>query len=299
MKDSTHEGYRATTISIVLNTALAVIKLISGIFGHSYALIADAIESFSDIFSSTIVRVGLVIASKPPDDNHPYGHGKAEPLAALFVSILFIGGAALIAFQAIGEIQTPHHTPKPFTLVVLLVVVAVKELAYRYEIRVGNMMDSTAVKVDAWHHRSDALTSAAAAIGIMIALVGGKGYEPADDWAALVVCVVIVMNGTKFARIAIHELMDTIPATTLVESIRLFAGKINEVRLIETLVVRKVGPHYYVDLHVEVDPDLTVIHGHDIAHNVKDAIISEFENVTDVLVHIEPHVHLTDDHDGA
>ena len=287
--DPLAQGQRASTISVALNGSLTIVKLVTGIVGHSHALIADAIESLGDIFSSAIVWGGLVMASRPADESHPYGHGKAEPLAALAVAAMLIGAAAVIAIQAAEGIRAPHQTPAAYTLVVLLVVVVIKETMYRYESRIAKRIGSTAIIVDAWHHRSDALTSAVAAGGITIALVGGEGYEVADDCAALAACLVIVVNGLRFARSAVNELMDTTPDTTLIDSISTVALEAEGAKLVEKVLVRKMGPNLYVDLHLEVDPRLTVSRAHEIAHMVKDMIIARWPQVADVLVHIEPH----------
>src|SRR5262245_37560680 len=184
-------GMRATLWSVLINTILALIKIISGLIGNSYALIADGIESTLDIFSTTVVWGGLKIAARPPDKNHPFGHGKAEPLAALVVSLALLGTAFGLALQSVREILTPHHAPAAFTLFVLIGVIVTKEILFRFIFKVGEDIRSTAVKGDAWHHRSDAITSAAAMVGISIALLAGEGYESADDWAALLACGVI------------------------------------------------------------------------------------------------------------
>jgi cation diffusion facilitator family transporter len=281
-------GTRASSISLAVNGGLALIKLVAGIAGNSYALIADAIESLGDIISSAIVWGGLVIAARPADRDHPYGHGKAEPLAALAVALMLLGAAATIAVQAIQEIRTPHHAPASYTLIVLLAVVAIKETMFRYQSRTGRSIDSTAITVDAWHHRSDAITSAAAAVGIAVALIGGAGYESADDWAALAACAVIVTNGVRFARTAVMELMDTTPRALLLDEIRATALRVDGAMYVEKLLVRKMGPQLYVDLHLEVNPELPVREAHRIAHVVKDSIMAGRREVADVLVHIEP-----------
>ena len=272
-----------------MNGGLALVKLVAGFAGNSYALVADAVESLGDIFSSAIVWGGLVIAAKPADRDHPYGHGKAEPLAALAVALMLIAAAGGIASQAIREIRDPGPAPAWYTLVVLLIVVLVKETMFRYESRVATEIDSTAVHVDAWHHRSDAITSAAAAVGISIALIGGAGYEAADDWAALLACLIIAFNGLRFGRSAVNELMDTSPETSLVDAIQTTAIEVDGARFIEKVLIRKMGPRLYVDLHLEVDPELSVRRAHEIAHNVKDRIRGEWPQVADVLVHVEPH----------
>lgn len=287
--DTYEDGIRMSVVSLVINASLGVIKLVGGIVGQSYALVADAIESIGDVFGSAVVRAGLVIASQPADTDHPYGHGKAEPLAALTVALMLLGAGAWIAYQSVQQILSPGPGPAVYTLGILIGVVVIKETMYRYESAIAKRIGSTAVHVDAWHHRSDALTSAAAAVGITIALVGGKGYEAADDWAALLACVVIVFNGVRFARDAVHELMDTVPTTSLVDAIPSIAESIAGARFAEKVLVRKVGPRYYVDLHLEVDPHLTVRQGHEIAHDVKDAVIRARPEVADVLVHIEPY----------
>ncbi len=281
-------GIRASSISLAVNGGLALVKLMAGVFGNSYALIADAIESFGDIFSSIIVWGGVLVASRPADSDHPYGHGKAEPLAALAVALMLLGSAATIVVQSIHEIREPHHAPAAYTLVVLLAVVLIKEAMYRYEWRTGRRIESTAICVDAWHHRSDALTSAAAAIGITIALLGGEGYESADDWAALAACTIIGVNGFRFARTAVVELMDTAPTAPVGNGIRATALGVEGALNVEKLTMRKMGPQLYVDLHLEVEPAMPVYRAHQIGHDVKDAILKQHPVVADVLVHVEP-----------
>jgi cation diffusion facilitator family transporter len=267
---------------------LAATKGIAGVAGNSYALIADAIESATDIASSLIVWGGLKISALPPDEHHPYGHGKAEPLAAVAVSLTLVAAAIGIAIQSTREIITPHHAPAPFTLIVLVLVVVAKETLYRFVFKVGESVNSTAVKSDAWHHRSDAITSAAAAIGISVALIGGEGYESADDWAALFASAIIVVNAFRILRPAVNEVMDAAPPAGVELSIREAAQHVPGVILLEKCFVRKAGFSYYVDLHVTVDGGLSVREGHDIARKVKQAIRSSRPHVVEVLVHIEP-----------
>lgn len=293
---SLSEGQRASKICLAINGGLAVVKLVTGIVGHSYALIADAVESLGDIFCSAIVWGGLVIASRPADKEHPYGHGKAEPLATLAVSGMLIVAAVGIASQAVHEIKAPHQSPAPYTLAVLIVVIIIKERMFRFEKRTADRIGSTAVIADAWHHRSDALTSAAVGIGITIALVGGEGYEAADDWAALIACLVIVANGLRFVRLSVTELMDATPKTDLADTIRVAALEVDGARFVEKVLVRKMGPSLLIDLHLQVKPDLTVYEAHQIAHRVKDLIISRWPQVADVLVHVEPHLRSQEKH---
>lgn len=279
---------RAALTGLGINAALVVIKLTAGILGHTYALVADAIESSADIFSSLIVWGGLRITTRPPDEDYPYGYGKAETLAAAVVSLMLIGAALGIAIAAVGEIVTPHHTPAPFTLVVIAVVVVVKEILSRKVLEVGQETGSTAVKADAWHHRSDALTSAAAFIGIGVALWGGPGWESADDWAALVAAAIIAINGLLLLRPAIRDLMDRMPEGLPAEQIAAAARSVAGVQAIEKLRVRRLGTEYFVDLHVQAEPTLPLRDAHILSGKVKGAIRSEFPHVAGVLVHMEP-----------
>lgn len=279
---------RATLTGLAVNIVLTASKLMAGIFGHSHALVADAVESLADIFSSLIVWRGLVVAAAPADEDHPYGHGKAEPLAAAVVSAMLLLAALWIAVTAISEIRQPHQAPAPYTLLVLVGVIAVKEGLFRFVLRESAAVESSAVQTDAWHHRSDAITSLAAFIGISVSLIGGKGYEAADDVAAVAAALVIAWNGWRLLRPAMNELMDRSPSREILDRIRQIAEAAPGVEAVEKLMARKMGHQYYVDMHVQVDPQMTVEHSHEIAHSVKDQVRSHFPRVRDVLVHIEP-----------
>ncbi|MBK7715982.1 MAG: cation transporter [Gemmatimonadetes bacterium] len=282
-------GIRSAQLGLVVNTLLAITKLVAGILGNAYALVADAVESTADIFSSLIVWGGLQIATRQADDEYPFGYGKAEPLAATVVSLLLIGAAAGITVEALREIRTPHHTPAPFTLLVLVGVIVVKEVLFRRVLKVSDEVSSTAVKADAWHHRSDAITSAAAFLGISVALLGGPGWESADDWAALAAAGVIVVNAIRLLRPAIGDLMDKSPGAHLLERIGEAARATTDVRHIEKLKVRKAGLQYYVDLHVQADPALSLHDAHILSGRVKTAIRAAVPQVAGVLIHMEPH----------
>ena len=281
-------GARVALLGMVANFVLAAAKISAGLLGNSYVLIADGIESALDIAGSAIIWGGLKLAARPPDATHPYGHGKAEPVAAVVVSLGVIAAAFGLAFQSAHEIFLPHHAPKPFTLVVLVVVVIVKELLYRSVIRLGRNVESTAVQTDAWHHRTDALTSIAAFIGISIALLGGPAWQSADAWAALFACALIGANGYRLLNPALHEIMDTAPRGEIAAAIRAAATSVPGVLNIEKCLVRKMGLEFYVDLHVGVDETISVRSGHSIAHEVKDAIRRTDSRIADVLVHVEP-----------
>jgi cation diffusion facilitator family transporter len=281
-------GARVAFVGMVLNVFIAAAKISAGLFGNSYVLIADGIESALDIAGSVIIWGGLKFAARPPDETHPYGHGKAEPMAAGIVAIGVIIAAIGLAVQSVREIFTPHHGPAPFTLVVLLVVIVVKEGLYRAVMRVARNVESTAVETDAWHHRADALTSIAAFVGISIALIGGEKWYSADDWAALFACGVIAINGARLLFPALHEMLDTAPRGEIVSRIQQAAASVAGVINVEKCLVRKMGISFYVDLHVGVDGAISVREGHDIAHRVKDAIKQTDARIADVLVHIEP-----------
>ncbi len=282
-------GIRVALLGILVNGVLATIKLLGGIVGNSYALIADAVESMTDIFSSFVVWRGLSVAVQPPDAEHPYGHGKAEPLAASFVSLMLLAASAGIAIESARGIFQPPHTPRSFTIWILLGVVVVKESLFRLVFKVGEKLTSTAVRTDAWHHRSDAITSAAAAIGISISLWGGKGYELADNYAALFASCVIAFNGIRLLKPAINELMDAQPSEELQKAIHGLARHCEGVLAVEKVLARKAGLSYLVDMHIEVDKGMTVEQAHDIAHHVKDRIREEIPKVVEVLIHVEPY----------
>lgn len=286
--DQYHQGKRSSAIGLVVNLILSVGKLAAGITGHSQALVADAIESLGDVFGSVAVWQGLEIASRPPDPEHPYGHGKAEPIAAALVAVLLMAAAVVIAVESVHEIVIPHRGPAAFTLVVLLGVILVKEGLFRFVLSVGEGIGSRAVRTDAWHHRSDAITSAAAAVGISIALIGGPGFHMADDWAALFASGIIVTTGIRLLRPAVGELMDRHPGADLVEEATRIAQERPGVHRVEKLLMRKMGLYYVADMHLEVAPSMTVWEGHEIAHGVKEAIRSRLPQVVEITIHVEP-----------
>jgi cation diffusion facilitator family transporter len=279
----------ATYFSIIGNTALAGIKGAAGYFGNSYALIADAIESTTDIFSSFLVLFGIKYSNRPADENHPYGHGRAEPLITFFVVGFLITSAAIIAYQSIINISTPHNLPKPWTLYILGGIIIWKEISFRLVMKKAMETNSSSLKADAWHHRSDAITSVAAFIGISIALFFGKGYESADDWAALFASGFIIYNSYLILRPALGEIMDEHLYDTLIEEIRQVSHTVEGVIDTEKCFIRKSGMMYHVDLHATVDAFITVKQGHDIAHKLKDTLRNQLPQLGHVLIHVEPH----------
>jgi cation diffusion facilitator family transporter len=281
-------GARVALLGLLINTVLASAKIAAGILGNAYVLIADGIESALDIAGSIIIWGGLKLAARPPDATHPYGHGKAEPIAAVVVAVGVLAGALGLAIQSVRELFLPHHAPAPFTLVVLVSVVAIKEVLYRYVVRFGREAESTAVQTDAWHHRTDAMTSIAAFIGISISLIGGKPWQSADDWAALFACALIAVNGYRLLKPALYEIMDTAPRGAIVDLVRNAAAAVPGVIEVDKSLVRKMGLNFYVDLHVGVNGKISVRQGHHIAHEVKRAIQATDPRIADVLVHVEP-----------
>jgi cation diffusion facilitator family transporter len=281
---------KATYFSIIGNVVLAIVKGLAGFFGNSYALIADALESTTDIFASFLVLFGLKYSSKPPDKNHPYGHGRAEPLITFLVVGFLITSATIIAYESIINIRTPHDLPEVWTLFVLGPLIIWKEISYRLVVKKAKETHSSSLKADAWHHRSDAMTSIAAFIGISIALYFGKGYETADDWAALFASGFILYNSYLIFRPALGEIMDEHFYDDLVEDIRKVSITVEGILATEKCLVRKAGMKYQVDLHAIVDAHISVQKGHDIAHMLMDKLHLEIPQLGHILVHIEPNV---------
>lgn len=279
---------KTTYFSIAGNASLAIIKGLSGFFGNSYALIADAIESTTDIFSSLLVLFGLKYSNRPADKNHPYGHGRAEPLITFLVVGFLITSATIIAYESIQNIGVPHDLPKAWTLIVLGAIIIWKEISFRLVIKKSKETNSSSLKADAWHHRSDAITSVAAFIGISIALIFGKGYETADDWAALFASGFILYNSYLIFRPALGEIMDEHLYDDLIENIREVSHMVDGIIDTEKCFIRKAGMQYHVELHATVDASITVKKGHDIAHNLKNTLRQEIPQLGHVLIHIEP-----------
>lgn len=282
------KAIKATYFSIFGNAALALIKWLAGYFGNSYALIADAIESTSDIFASFLVLFGIKYSSRPADENHPYGHGRAEPLITFLVVGFLITSATIIAYESIVNIQTPHDLPKPWTLIVLGGIIIWKEISFRLVMKRSKETKSSSLAADAWHHRSDAITSVAAFIGISIALFFGKGCEAADDWAALFASGFILFNCYKIFRPALGEIMDENLYEDLTLEIRKASVKVEGIIDTEKCFIRKAGMNYHLELHAIVDGDISVKEGHLLAHNLEDFLRIEIPELGHILIHIEP-----------
>ncbi|MGB6082916.1 cation diffusion facilitator family transporter [Moheibacter sp.] len=285
---SSKTAIRTSVFSIVGNIFFAVVKFIAGVLGNSYALIADAIESTADVFSSVLVWVGLKYSTRPADENHPYGHGRFETLSTFAVIGFLVVSATVIAYESIQNIKTPHEGPKVFTLYVLGGIILFKELSFQYVIRKSKQTNSSSLKADAWHHRSDAITSVMAFIGISFAIFLGEGYEAADDVAALLASGIIIFNAYKIFKPVLSEISDEQIYDDLIRKIREISLTVPGVIDTEKCHVRKMGMDYYVDLHMIVEGNISVIEGHKIAHDLKDEIQRKIPQVADVLVHTEP-----------
>lgn len=288
IKKNADKAVSTIYLSILSNTLLAIIKGVAGVLGNSYALVADAIESTTDIFSSIFVLFGLKYASRPPDENHPYGHGKAEPLITFGVVGFLIISATIIAIESIRNIQTPHELPEWYTILILAAIVIFKEISYRFVNRRGKETNSSSLKADAWHHRSDALTSLLALFGISVALIMGDGYETADDWAALLASGLIFYNAYLIFRPALGEIMDEHIHDDMIDLIRTYSLEVDGIRGTEKCFVRKTGMYYFVDLHVLVEGELSVYEGHEIAHALKDELKLKMPEIANILIHVEP-----------
>jgi cation diffusion facilitator family transporter len=288
MSTNREKAIRTIYVSILGNAMLALAKGVTGFLGNSFALVADAIESTTDVFASILVLVGLRYSTRPPDRNHPYGHGKAEPLITFIVVGFLLVSATIIAYQSIRNIRSPQEVPEGYTLIVLAIIVVIKEIFYRLVSKKSTETQSTSLKADAWHHRSDAITSLMAFLGISIAIFMGEGYEAADDWAALVASGFILFNAYLIFRPALGEVMDEHVHDDLIIKIRKEAINVEGVVGTEKCLVRKAGLSFLVDLHVIVNGDVSVREGHMIAHRLKRALQNKFSEISDVLMHVEP-----------
>lgn len=284
----TQRQIKVTQTGLWINGFLAIGKLVAGLLGHSHAMVADAVESFADLFSSLLVWRGFLVAAKPPDADHPYGHGKAEPITSALVAAMLLAAAGGIAIHSVEGVFTRHDLPAPWTLAVLIVVITIKEGLFRYVRREALKTGSLLVRTDAWHHRSDAITSLAAAVGIAVSIIGGERYAVADEIAAFIAAAIIAWNGWLALRPALHELMDTTPDPLLLQEIQRLAEKVHGVEAVGKCQARRMGWNLTVDMHVSVDPDMCVRDAHNIAHAVEDYLRESMPQISGVLVHLEP-----------
>lgn len=284
----------AALLGLLVNLALGLVKLVGGLVASSFALISDAVNSLGDVLASGVLVFALRLAQRPPDAEHPYGHTRAEAIAASNIALLVIVSALWVGWEALGRIAVRHPIPPGWTLGIAAANILIKEALYRYNMRIGRRTGSAALIANAWDHRSDALCSLAVLVGLGVVYGGGPRYIWADEAAALVVVAAILWSASRVFRDSASELMDVQAAEDLVRRIGAEARAVSQVRGVETLWVRKSGLEYFADIHIEVDPLLTVAEGHRIGHLVKDRLLAEFPSLRDVLVHLEPHPHARD-----
>jgi cation diffusion facilitator family transporter len=285
------EVTQAAWLGLVVNLGLGAVKLIAGIVGHSFALLADAVNSIGDVISTVVVLFALRVAQRPADDEHPYGHTRAEGIAATNVAVIIIISAILVGWEALRQINTGNLVPPGWTLWIAAANILIKEGLYQYNVRVGKRTGSAAIIANAWDHRSDALCSLAVFVGLGIVRIGGPAFAWADEAASLVVVAAIIGSGIQLFRSSASDLMDIQADPELVDQIRSAAGQVAGVEDVETLWVRKSGLEYFADIHIEVNQDMSVAEGHRIGHQVKDRLMEEFPSLRDVLVHLEPFPH--------
>ena len=283
------DATRAALLGLIVNMALGVIKLIGGIVGHSFALISDSVNSLGDSAASIVVLGSLRYAQKPADSDHPYGHTRAEAVGATTVSLMIIVAALLVGWQALMRLTSAHVMPPLWTLWIAGGNVVIKESLFRYQLAVGRKTQSAAMVANAWDHRADAFCSLAALVGIGVVRWMGEQFIWADQAAALIIVGVILITGIRLYAMSASELLDLQADESLVEEVRRAAEKVDGVRGVEKLFVRKTGLEYFVDIHVEVDESMTVRDGHELGHDVKSALLADFSRLRGVLVHLEPH----------
>jgi cation diffusion facilitator family transporter len=280
--------WQAAWLGLVVNLGLGLAKLIGGIMGDSFALISDSVNSLGDAVATVVVLFAVRVAQQPADEEHPYGHTRAEAIAGSTVAVLILVSALGIGWEAIQRLTVQHSLPEAWTLWIAGVNVVIKEWLYRYKVRVGKRTGSRAIIANAWDHRSDAFCALAVLIGLAVVRWGDGRWMWADEVAALVVVAAILFSSSRLYRDSASELMDVQADGTLVDQVRTMASTIPGVRGVEKLWVRKSGLEYFVDIHLEVDPNLTVAEGHRIGHVVKDRLTGCFASLRDVLVHLEP-----------
>ena len=280
---------RATLIGLGVNCTLGIVKLVGGVLGQSFALISDSVNSLGDSVASIVTILALRYAQLPPDKEHPYGHTRAEAIAGLFIAVLILASAFYVGWEAIARMGDDHPLPPFWTLWIAAANVAIKESLYWYNRAIGKRTGSTAILANAWDHRSDALCSLAVLVGLSVIIVGGVRWIWADEVAALFVAAAILWSGGRLLIGSISELLDPQADTEFVQQVRDFASKVPGVRAVEKLWIRKTGIEYLIDIHIQVDAEMTVAVGHRIGHLVRDQLIAEFAAVRDVLVHLEPY----------
>jgi cation diffusion facilitator family transporter len=283
------EVSRAALLGLVINLFLGLAKLIGGLIANSFALVSDSVNSLGDVFCSTVILVAYKVAQTPPDKEHPYGHTRAEAIAGSNVALVVILSALWVGWATLRHINDVHELPPDWTLWLAGLNVVIKEILYQYKIRVAKRTGSTAILANAWDHRSDGLCSLAVLFGLGIMRLGGPQFRLADEIVSLLIVAAILWTGYSLFRKSVHELLDVQADDPFVLDVRKTAGGVSGVLGVEKLRIRKTGLEYLADIHIEVDPCLTVAAGHNIGHAVKDQLLHRFPNLRDVLVHLEPY----------
>jgi len=281
---------RIAIASVVIGAGLATAKITIGLNAHSTATVSDGIESAGDVLTSCLVLLGLVIASKPPDSEHPYGHGRLETISALVVGMILAASGVLIAFESLHLANVSNHSPAPYAVWPLLASIAIKSIMSAAKLRFARKIGSSALAADGWHDTVDIVSGCTALLGLVITLIDPDRFSAADHVAGSAIGIIIVLLGIRVVRDTMLQLMDTMPDPEAMDRIRMTGLTVPGVLGIEKCFARKTGLKWHVDLHLEVDPAMTVYDSHEIATQVKEKIRSEVDWVADVLVHVEPHM---------
>jgi len=281
---------RIAVASVLVGAGLAAAKISIGLRAHSTAAVSDGIESAGDVLTSGLVLLGLVIASKPPDADHPYGHGRLETVSALVVGMILAASGVLISFESLHLAHGSAHAPSAFAVWPLLASIAIKSVMSVAKLRYARRIGSSALAADGWHDTVDILSGCTALLGLGITLSDPVRFSAADHVAGSAVGVIIVLLGVRVVRDTMLQLMDTMPDPEAMDRIRMAGLTVPGVLGIEKCFARKTGLKWHVDLHLEVDPAMTVYESHEIATQVREKIRSEVDWVADVLVHVEPHM---------
>ena len=282
-----YDSKTCTLVGLVINVALSIFKMLAGILGFSYAMIADAIHSISDCLATGIVYVGLRIGEKPADESHPYGHANAETIAAFLVALIILATGVFVGVSAVHLIADKHlETPATIALAAAVASIVTKEGLFRYTLKVGKKNNSPAVITNAWDHRSDAYSSVAALVGILGARLGVQYLDPV---AGLVVSAFIVRISLALLRPNIGILMDEKPRSAVLDQIKATALEVGGVKATNSIKVHRRGSTYTIDMEIAVDSSLTVEQSHEVAGEVKNRLMSEIEHVQDVMVHVNPY----------
>jgi cation diffusion facilitator family transporter len=281
-------GQHLAILGIVASALLALAKILTGLSGHSTAVVADGLESAGDVLSSGLVLLGLKLAAKPADEEHPYGHGRAEILTALLIGLVLTTGGALISYGSLHRLGHPHNPLERYVVWPLIASFLIKGTLAIFKFRYGRRMQSAALTADAWNDAMDTLSAIAALTAVGLTLADPVRFLEADCYGGFLVGLIVVTTGVRVSRDTVLQLMDTMPEERLMDQIRAVASSVPGASGVEKCYARKTGLRYHVDLHLEVDPEMTVRQSHKVAHDVQQRILDRLDWVADVLVHVEP-----------